>query len=408
MVGLVIPVIIFFVSHLFGQHRKESEKQQSIPETATQPSFSREKLANRYIEPTRSAVLPKTLSELVVERSGTPIGGRFKDSDEWLKMVAIPSGTFLMGSKPSVFSHRSEQPQHRVTVSGFVMSKFAVTQEQWFAVMGTNPSHIKGNDRPVEWVSWADVKQFLKTLNAKTGKAYRLPSEAEWEYAARAGSQADYGFGDDQDQLGQYAWFWDNSNVGTHPVGKKLPNAFGLYDMHGNVNEWTEDYHNDSYDGAPSDGSAWIAGDRSSHVIRGGCWGDDPPYLRSARRTFCRADYKFNSLGFRVVRTHEVTPQIREKSDRAIHGRVSLLAEGDSTSNHTLETPEKSVRAILGMSPLAKVEKVAKLALSNSNSNSNSKEIICPRCNEAFKKEIRSGSDMEIIRCPVCNQAIIP
>ena len=191
-----------------------------------------------------------------------PVAGTsFKDCDDCPEMVRIPAGTFLMGSKADPFASSQpsadEQPQHQVSVKAFAMGKYEVTQEQWYAVMGNLPSNFKGRSLPVEQVSWSDAQEFVRRLSAKTGKTYRLPSEAEWEYAARAGSRTEWSFGDSQNELGRYAWFNANSGNTTHPVGEKLPNAFGLHDMHGNVWEWTEDCWNDNYNGAPNDGSAW-------------------------------------------------------------------------------------------------------------------------------------------------------
>ena len=213
-------------------------------------------------------------------------GAVFKDCDECPEMVVIPAGTFLMGSKADTFSasqpSSAEKPQRSVTIRAFAIGKFEVTQEQWFALMGTLPSHYKGRTLPVEQVSWSDAQAFVQKLSAKTGKTYRLPSEAEWEYAARAASQTNYSFGDNAEPLGRYAWFSSNSSGTTHPVGEKLPNAFGLHDMHGNVWEWTEDCWNGNYSGAPTDGSAWTAGDCSFRGVRGGAWIFAPVNLRTA------------------------------------------------------------------------------------------------------------------------------
>ena len=212
-----------------------------------------------------------------------------------------------MGSKADPFAssqpNADEQPQHQVSVKAFAMGKYEVTQEQWYAVMGNLPSSFKGRTLPVEQVTWNDAQEFVRRLGAKTGKTYRLPSEAEWEYAARAGSRTEWSFGDNENELGRYAWFNANSGSTTHPVGEKLPNAFGLHDMHGNVWEWTEDCWNENYNGAPSDGSVWSAGDCSRRVLRGGSWLLDPQFLRSAFRNWSSASSRLYLLGFRVSRT---------------------------------------------------------------------------------------------------------
>jgi eukaryotic-like serine/threonine-protein kinase len=157
--------------------------------------------------------------------------------------------------------------------------------------MGNNPSSFKGDDLPVENVSWNDAQEFVKKLNTAgaTGRSplrFRLPTEAEWEYAARAGTQTAYYFGDDADYLGDYVWYSKNSGGQTHPVGQLKPNAFGLYDMLGNVWEWVEDTWHDSYAGAPADGRAWIdPGGESNRVLRGGGWRYVPQSARSAMRS---------------------------------------------------------------------------------------------------------------------------
>ncbi len=234
-------------------------------------------------------------------------GTSFKDCDDCPEMVRIPGGTFLMGSKADPFAssqpNADEQPQHQVSVKAFAMGKYEVTQEQWYAVMGNLPSSFKGRTLPVEQVTWNDAQEFVRRLGAKTGKTYRLPSEAEWEYAARAGSRTEWSFGDNENELGRYAWFNANSGSTTHPVGEKLPNAFGLHDMHGNVWEWTEDCWNENYNGAPSDGSVWSAGDCSRRVLRGGSWNFDPQVLRSAIRSGGPASDRGDGIGFRVSRT---------------------------------------------------------------------------------------------------------
>ena len=192
------------------------------------------------------------------------------------------------------------------------MGKFEVTQAQWETVMGNNPSWFKGANRPVEQVSWNDAQAFLKKLNAsieahsRASLQFRLPSEAEWEYAARAGTQTAYSFGDDPARLGEYAWYGYENNAGkqTHPVGQKKPNAFGLYDMHGNVWEWCQDtYGYGDYNETPKDGSAYGSlGDKKAKLLRGGSWNNEPNNVRSANRNRNEPDNQNNNIGIRVVR----------------------------------------------------------------------------------------------------------
>jgi formylglycine-generating enzyme required for sulfatase activity len=215
-----------------------------------------------------------------------------------LEMVSLPAGKFLMGSSDSDY----EKPQHQVKVNSFAIGKYPITQAQYQAVMGNNPSHFKNNPQnPVENVSWNDAKAFCQKLSRITGKTYRLPTEAEWEYACRAGTTTRYYFGDDDNQLGDYAWGRENSNDTTHPVGQKKPNGWGLYDMSGNVWEWCEDDWHDSYAGAPDDGSAWLDNDNAYPIVRGGSWYNSPSYCRSAFRSYYSRGGLHNSYGFRVV-----------------------------------------------------------------------------------------------------------
>jgi formylglycine-generating enzyme required for sulfatase activity len=214
-----------------------------------------------------------------------------------LEMIFVPGGSFKMGSAEGV-GYDDERPQHDVNVPGFYIGKFQITQAQWEAVMGKNPSYFKGDPAlPVENISWNDAKEFCEKLAKMTGKAYRLPSEAEWEYACRAGTT-----GDHAGELDVMAWYSKNSGSKTHPVGQKHPNAFGLYDMHGNVWEWCEDVWHSDYKGAPTDGSAWLSGGDSSYrVVRGGSWNNDEDNCRSARRLRIEPGDRINNLGVRVV-----------------------------------------------------------------------------------------------------------
>ncbi|MEM8614788.1 MAG: SUMF1/EgtB/PvdO family nonheme iron enzyme [Cyanobacteria bacterium P01_H01_bin.105] len=215
-----------------------------------------------------------------------------------LELVHIPSGNFLMGAhEREMPSLNNERPQHEVTVPEFWMGKYPITQAQYKAVTNQNPSHFKGDDLPVDQVSWYDAVEFCKQLSKKTGKHYRLPSEAEWEYACRAGTTTRYFFGDKL--TGEQANFKGSK---TTPAEKYPANAFGLYDMHGNVWEWCQDYWHGNYDGAPTNGSVWIKdGDDEYRAMRGGSWTSNLVLCRSARRYDYLPDSHYNFMGFRVV-----------------------------------------------------------------------------------------------------------
>jgi Sulfatase-modifying factor enzyme 1/TIR domain len=210
-----------------------------------------------------------------------------------LELIHIPAGKFTMGSN----DNDREKPPHEASVPGFYIGKFQVTQKQWQAVMGKNPSHFKGEDLPVESVSWHDAQAFCEKLRAMTGKAFRLPSEVEWEYACRAGTTGDYA-----GNLDEMAWYKENSERKTHSVGQKKPNAFGLYDMHGNVWEWCGDVWHENYNGAPKDGSVWTdGGNQERRVLRGGSFYNDAWYCRAALRNLDIPDDRNYGLGFRCV-----------------------------------------------------------------------------------------------------------
>jgi len=210
-----------------------------------------------------------------------------------LEMVYVPGGKFMMGGD----KYDDEKPPHEVTVPAFYIGKFQVTQAQWKAVMGNDPSQFKGDDLPVETVSWEEAKEFCKNLAQITNRLIVLPTEVEWEYACRAGTTGDYA-----GKLEEMAWCISNSESKTHPVGQKKSNDFGLYDMHGNVWEWCEDVWHDSYKGAPRDGSAWLGGgDSSLRVVRGGSWINFQDYCRSAHRNWFEPGNRYSLIGFRVV-----------------------------------------------------------------------------------------------------------
>jgi formylglycine-generating enzyme required for sulfatase activity len=204
----------------------------------------------------------------------------------------------------------NEGPQQKVMISRpLAIARFELTFAEWDACAahgdcaGDIPASGSRRPRlPVINVSWDDAQSYVAWLSEITGKAYRLLSETEWEYAARAGSTTRYSFGDDEAELDQYSWYSGNSINRAHPVGQKTPNAFGVFDMHGNVWEWVEDCYHDDYEGAPVDGAAWTTGDCDARVVRGGSWDSDPQHLRAATRLRNTPANQFNYLGFRVGR----------------------------------------------------------------------------------------------------------
>jgi formylglycine-generating enzyme required for sulfatase activity len=215
-----------------------------------------------------------------------------------MKLALIPAGKFMMGSPESEWDrYANEGPQHEVTISKpFYLGVYEVTQEQYQALMGRNPSYSKGPTNPVELVSWDDAREFCRRLSEKTGRKARLPTEAEWEYACRAGTRTRFSFGDADGALGDYAWYGD-SRGSTHPVGQKKPNPWGLYDMHGNVGEWCGDWYGEYTPDSATDPTGPISG--SERVERGGTWGYDPWSCRSAWRG--RSGDRNTGGGFRVV-----------------------------------------------------------------------------------------------------------
>jgi formylglycine-generating enzyme required for sulfatase activity len=227
-----------------------------------------------------------------------------KDAVPDSEFTLVPSGEFDMGSpQDQKYRDEDEGPVHRVKIPrAFNMSKYEITQKQWRGVMGTDPSYFKGDDLPVEQVSWNDVQEFIKKLNdIASPNKYRLPSEAEWEYAVGASNNTIYYFGDNESELGDYAWYDLNSGRTTHEVGKKKPNKWGLYDMHGNVWEWVQDVYYDTYQGAPADGSAW-EGNASHRIIRGGSFDYYYGHLRLTNRNDRAPDFRHYNTGFRLVK----------------------------------------------------------------------------------------------------------
>ncbi len=267
----------------------------------------------------------KTLMLFLVLHSGVWANGNEEITVDLLggvtmEMVRIEAGTFLMGAPPSANDLRgppNEHPQHEVTISrGFWFGKYEVTQAQWEGVMGDNPSFYTSPDNPVEKVSWEDVQVFIQTLNTAAGEdLYRLPTEAEWEYAARAGTETLWSFGDDESEFEDYGWWAENTNrESTKPVGMKLANPWGLYDTYGNVWEWTQDwYGEDYYVSSPSNDPPGPASG-TNRVVRGGAFSNtDRLFNRSAFRSNTRPTLRNVATGFRLLRIETsataVTPQ---------------------------------------------------------------------------------------------------
>ena len=287
----------------------------AVPENAALEQFIVEQLGI----PREKLDFPRILSRVARKVQGYTEPA-LKLSSFPLHMVSIPGGTFTMGTADDESARRnSEGPLHQVTVSPFFMSRYPVTQAQWRIVadftqgnrdLDPDPSHFKGDDHPVEQVSWYDAVEFCDRLTQATNRPYRLPTEAEWEYACRAGTSTPFSFGRTlTDEIVNYD---ASQTYGGGPVGKEsksttpvdhfgIANAFGLSDMHGNVWEWCQDHWHENYEKAPKDGSAWLTqNEDENRMLRGGSWAGTPRLCRSAYRYGTRPDNRSNGLGFRV------------------------------------------------------------------------------------------------------------
>lgn len=273
-----------------------------------------EKLKNQIISP---------MPPQPIVKSTPKFGESFKDCPDCPEMVMLAGGTFKMGSEKG---DPDEKPVHSVTIKPFAMGKFEITTKEYMLCVNDKkcplPKWLETNSefniksgtkndykafvedsQPIVGVSWLNAIDYIKWLSEKTSKRYRLPSESEWEYAVRANTKAKiYGFDGKNSEITEYAWYDKNSNDKTHPVGQKKPNAFGLYDMHGNVWEWVQDTWHNNYNDAPVDGSAWETTNESSdRVLRGGSWFLTEKDLRSANRNNFPSNERKNSYGFRVA-----------------------------------------------------------------------------------------------------------
>ena len=236
-----------------------------------------------------------------VSSSYTDDGIMFSIGNVRFEMVRVEGGTFTMGATPEQGSYvdDDESPTHQVTLSSYMIGKTEVTQELWEAVMGSNPSHFKGSNLPVEEVSWEDCQEFITKLNALTGKNFRLPTEAEWEFAARGGNNSRGYKYSGSNTLSNVAWYDDNSGSQTHPVGTKSPNELGIYDMSGNVWEWCSDWYGNYSSSSQYNPTGSISGSRS--VFRGGSWFSNARFCRVSNRDDYYPTYRDNNLGLRLA-----------------------------------------------------------------------------------------------------------
>ncbi|HRD82415.1 MAG TPA: SUMF1/EgtB/PvdO family nonheme iron enzyme [Saprospiraceae bacterium] len=334
--AVVAPVI---VRHCLWQAHPEIEKLQVLPDNAF-PVYSKknwdspdEAFANvaagiaRMVKSKAEAAIEKQRQieaekqrkeeEARKKREAEEDAAREKHEEEEFArifmsdMVQVKGGTFTMGwvegrdEGLGIF----QIPAHEVTLKDFYIGKYPVTQAQWRAVMGSDPPELnnKGCDNcPVECVSWNDIQEFLKRLNALTGQQFRLPTEAEWEYAARGGHQSKGYLYSGSNNLDEVGWYSENSGGKTHPVGQKKPNELGLYDMSGNVWEWCEDDWHENYNDAPTDGRAWVDSLRdTSRANRGGSSGDASRHCRVADRSYWASELRSYDLSFRLAHSAE-------------------------------------------------------------------------------------------------------
>jgi formylglycine-generating enzyme required for sulfatase activity len=283
-------------------HANKLRSQQEKVRTERKTEQSREKGQRS----SRSYMLQPDESRL---QPATVFRDKLKDGWHGPEMVVIPAGTFQMGA---IDGKRSEIPVHSVRITKpFAIGRYEVTFDEYGRFAAATGRRLPGDQgwgqgkRPVINVFWRDAVEYAKWVSAQTGKRYRLPSEAEWEYAARsAGKEETWAGTSVEPELGEYVWYSDNSNRTTHTVGGKKPNGLGLHDMSGNVSEWVHDKWHDSYEGAPADGRVWLQGKTASRsrMVRGGHWGDVPEWLRASSRRLERADHANYFIGFRLAR----------------------------------------------------------------------------------------------------------
>jgi formylglycine-generating enzyme len=256
-----------------------------------------------WINLMKNLVLPLALLSFLLVFSCSKDKDPEPDPDlAFYNMTLVKGGSFIMGctSEQGDDCYAGEKPAHTVTLSDFYIGQYEVTQKMWTDIMGENPSHFAGCDQcPVEKVSWEDIQAFLVKLNAKTGKNFRLPTEAEWEYAARGGAQSGYTRYSGSDELGLAAWYIRNSDGKTHPVGDRKANELGLYDMSGNVMEWCQNWSGPYLPSAQTDPQGPDVG--VYRVLRGGAWSSEARFCRTAFRFSGTPTYRYYFGGFRLA-----------------------------------------------------------------------------------------------------------
>ena len=286
------PVMVTFAD--YGVEKLESNRTYELivvtyPQYAITQNVTNQSLDSQHSTPqTHQTVSDNTIS--------IPVKGRIS-----IDMVRVEAGTFTMGATAEMKNpNDDEKPTHRVTLTNdYYIGKYEVTQALWQTVMGNNPSKFKGDNLPVEQVSWDDCQEFISKLNRITGKTFRLPTEAEWEYAARGGNKSRGYQYSGSNNLSDVAWFWDNSGSKTHAVGTKQPYELGIYDMSGNVWEWCQDRYGEYNSSSQVNPTGANRG--SNRVVRGGCWFHDAWNCRSSSRGYFTPDYRNDILGLRLV-----------------------------------------------------------------------------------------------------------
>jgi formylglycine-generating enzyme required for sulfatase activity len=300
-----------------GTSTKVSTKQTEKPSSSRQPEST--DAANSELL-SRPELLSYGFERIKLDQFGKVVERRRAEASYYaeelgsgvrMDMVFIPGGSFLMGSSESEANRLTEEgPQHEVRVEQFYMGKYEVTQKQWKAVMGYNPSFFKGEELPVENVSWYEAMEFCKLLSERTGRSYSLPTEAQWEYASRSGRTTAFGYGETitteianyNGELPYRSAPKGENRAKTIAVGSLgAANGFGLYDMSGNVWEWCLDWYHETYEGAPVDGSAWVKPAGKYWVLRGGSWSTSALYCRAGTRRNNSTGKRNSNFGFRVV-----------------------------------------------------------------------------------------------------------